>query len=440
MSEEGKREHKGSGNDFSLRTSDGSISKGRMILISLVPIMLVFPAFWGIMSYQSEMELRRELSWLHVDGKYIRDERGQIVFLRGTGLGDLSWQTRWAAERTPGDYQELTQRIEQLPKLTRNRANVIRVAITPNPGVTFPEDEHYPWNATLVDPYLNIWDTEIHPEIYDDQIDALVNLAQANNIYLILEFHGGFTSPGNIERYGGDPVGANSYTSALALDPTPWIDWHLHWVNRYVDTHFVVGFELWNEPWDAAFGYGNRDLGRERYIQMSLQCVEAISNANPKALMILTSAPYGYIHQDFIDLHPLPYNVVYGWHSYYNKWPDYWKQEYAVGDWEKAYNKTLLKLQKDHLGKALEAELPLIATEFGWYAIPQMEPGWDHQMHDYLSILNDWDTNWFVWLWWGESDQLGLANDFHYSELSPQGVIWAQYLWDGIQPPIGSTR
>ena len=122
---------------------------------------------------------------------------------------------------------------------------------------------------------------------------------------------------------------------------------------------------------------------------------------------------------------------------HYNKWPDYWKQEYAIGDWEAAYNKTLFKLERDHIGKAVAAGLPIVATEFGWYAIPEMEPGWDHQMHHYLSILNDWDTNWFVWLWWGEPDQLGLASNFHYSSLSPQGVIWAQYLWDGIQPPIG---
>jgi hypothetical protein len=411
-----------------------SKEKGRLILAFTVPILLSFPALWGIITYPWEKEaIERELSWLHVDGRYIKDEKDRIVYLRGTGVGDLTWSTRWAGERAPGDLDELIQRINQLPRLTGDRANVIRVAITPNPKVTFPEDMYYPWNATLVDVQMNIWETEIHPEVYNEQVDAIVSLAGSNNIYLIIEFHCGFTSPENIGRYGDDPLGYNSYVAALALDPTPLIDWHLHWVNRYVDNHVVVGFEIWNEPWDAAFGYGDRDFGRERYINMTLKVIDAIDRANPKALMILTSAPFGYIHQDFIDLHPLPYNVVYGWHSYYKGWPDYWKQEYAAGDWIAAFNKTLYKLQRDHIGKAMKAGLPLIATEFGWWARVDWEPAWDHQMHDYLSILNDWKTNWVVWSWWGNPQHMGLANNFDYTELSPHGKIWKKHLWDGIQ-------
>jgi hypothetical protein len=402
--------------------------KKEVLFGSLACIVLIVPAFLGVPYHHAVTPPYGEISWLHVDGKYLKDEREQIVYLRGTGVGDLSWRTRWTGEDFQGDYDMLTDRVNNLTRLTNGDANVIRVAITPNPKITYPEDEHYPWDAVLVDVKNNIWETEIHPEVYDDQVDAIVSLAKSNNIYLIIEFHCGFTSPGNIERYGGDPLGPNSYVAALALDPTPLIDWHLHWVNRYSDEPTVVGFEIWNEPWDAAFGHGDRDFGRERYIDMTLQVAEAIDRANPKALIILTSAPFGYIHQDFIDLHPLPYNLVYGWHCYYKGWPDYWKQEYAAGDWEAAYNKTLYKIQRDHIGKAMEAGLPIVSTEFGWWAREDLEPAWDHQMHDYLSILNDFETSWFVWSWWGNPQHMGLANNYNYSELSPQGEIWSEYL------------
>jgi hypothetical protein len=48
-------------------------------------------------------------------------------------------------------------------------------------------------------------------------------------------------------------------------------------------------------------------------------------------------------------------------------------------------------------------------------------------MNDYMGIINKLETNWYVWWWWDNPENLGLAND-GYSTLSPQGAIWAQYL------------
>lgn len=89
------------------------------------------------------------------------------------------------------------------------------------------------------------------------------------------------------------------------------------------------------------------------------------------------------------------------------------------------------------IGKAVAAGLPIINTEFGWYASaarpypdPKSEPRWEHQMADYLSIINKWETNWMTYAWWANPDNLGLATS-NYASLSPQGQVWVQYLGSG---------
>ena len=148
----------------------------------------------------------------------------------------------------------------------------------------------------------------------------------------------------------------------------------------------------------------------------------------------------GYSLIQYWPEHPLSGNVVYTWDSYYKWWPMDLKNPYYNKDWSMGYNKSYENIDRA-VGDALRANLPVLASEFGWYgpSAPlhphrNCEPEWERNMHDYMSIINDLETSWYMWWWWDNPSNLGLV-DNGFTELSPQGEIWAEYLWDGGQPP-----
>jgi hypothetical protein len=372
----------------------------------VVSLILLIPLFSATLIWPTPLPSPPGCSsfrqiWLHVDGKYIKDSCQQKVLLRGTAFGDLTWRTEWQGD--------IASRFNQLMKLTNGKANVIRVAISPDPQYQ-DGSEPRTWAPG-----------NIHPEVFDDDIDQLLSAVGQRKVYLIIEFHGGFNQ---------------SEATRIGQDPTDWINWILHFVNRYKFTPAVTGFEIYNEPYAPEFGGGNSILGEQRFMNMVTRCVKAINATNPKALIFVSSgfAPdyYSAVSQLYVD-NPLKGNVVYTWDAYYKNWPIDVKALYQNKDWSAAYAASYARI--DYLiGGALRANLPVFESEVGWngqsappYPDPNSEPQWDRNMNDYLSIVNGMETNWSVWWWWDNPDNLGLANS-GFATLSPQGQIWAQYL------------
>jgi len=352
------------------------------------------------------------ITWLHTDGKYLKTPSGQTIFLRGAAFGDLSWQTGWN-----GGLSFLELRINQYLNLANGKPNVIRCAITPLPEACYVGV--YPWNATLINPALNTWSTTIHPETYDAAVDQLVNLAANKKIRIIIEFHAGF---GYNSKYG------IAYEAALAADPTPWINWNLHFVNRYKNNPVVTGFEIWNEPWDGSFGNGNTQQGGILWHNMAQQAVNAIRSTNPNALILVASAsPFNFI-DNYWFTNPLGQNVVYTWDTYYKHWAYEWIPTcYDNGNFPLGLERMTDYLYRvSNIGKAaMEYNMPVWGSEFGWYG--NEWKNWEKQMADELDLLNQWETNWVVWWWWENIYNLGLANS-NYAALSPQGQVWAGHL------------
>ncbi len=372
------------------------------IVSSILLIPLLGAAFlWATPSPTPPKCFTFRQTWLHVDGKYIKDSCGQKVFLRGTAFGDLTWRTEWQGD--------IIYRFNQLMNLSNGKANFIRVAISPDPQFQ-DQSEPRTWAPG-----------NIHPEVFDDDVDQLLSLATQRKIYLIIEFHGGLNQ---------------SEATRIGQDPTDWINWILHFVNRYKLTPTVTGFEIYNEPYAPNFGDGNISLGEQRFKNIVAQCVQAITAANPKALIFASSgfAPeyFNGVSQFYVD-NPLKGNVVYTWDAYYKNWPIGIKTLYQNRDWKAAWNASYARI--DYLiGKALRANLPVLESEVGWrgqtapaYPDASSEPQWDRNMDDYLSIINVLETSWCVWWWWDNPDNLGLANA-GFVNLSSQGRIWVQYL------------
>jgi hypothetical protein len=315
------------------------------------------------------------LTWLHTDGKYIKNEYGTTVFLRGVALGDLSWRI---------DFQGgITYRINQLVKLTAGKVTVIRVAISHAPST-------YGWAL----------DT---PEVFDPAMDELMSVAVANNIYVWTNFHGTY-----------DPDLVNEFKR----NPTRLINWHLHFINRYKDIPNFLGIEVWNEP-------PTDYLTWTEWRNISQQVYNAVRAANPKALIIVAGYDYSRINQEWVD-NPLGAQAVYSWDSYwYHLDYNYYQKPYYDGDYTTGYARMLqYLLDWANIG----APLPIICSEFGWRPQDNLQA-----CNDWFKIMNLYDNNWACWMWWGNPANYGLATDSTYTELTPHGKILAQYL-SGLPP------
>ena len=331
------------------------------------------------------------LTWLHVDGHDIKNELNETIYLRGAAFGGMgeSGLAYWN-----GGKDQLVDMMAAYVNLSghtadSNKANVIRVCTGIIPG--------YGWD----------------PSVMDAAVDDIVSLARANGIYIVVEFHGGLTE---------------NESTQLANNPSPLINWFLHWVNRYKDNPAVCGFEIYNEPYAPNFADGDSTLGQARWVEMVQQMVANITAANSKALIFVSSAFPGFNQVgDYWIENPLQGNVVYTWDWYYKDFPSQVKQAYEDGQFEYAKN-LMNKAIYDAAGKAVvEGNLPVLNSEFGFspgeYSDPQI-------MDDYLEAMNQYENSWYEFWWWSNPNQQGLVMN-NYTQLSAQGVSWAKYLWQG---------
>ena len=314
------------------------------------------------------------LTWLHTVGKALKNDQGQTVILHGAAFGGLgeSGLTYWN-----GGKSNLERMMQQYVFLSGGKANVIR-ACTSNV---------FGWG---------------HPEVFDAALDDLVSLAGQNHIYVVVEFHG--VAWGSLE------------VQRLKSNPADWINWFLHFVNRYKSNPVVAGFEIWNEP-------SSSDFTQVQWRNIAAQCYNAIHTANPRALVIVASVPFGSVSQDWVN-HPLGSQAVYGWDNYEKDWSTYWTDPYVAGDASGGRAMTQYFLDTYVFGNASRANLPTWGTEFGWY---MTEPAWSQNMNDYLAYLGVQAVNYYVFWWWSNPSNLGLAAS-NYNGLSPQGQIWAANL------------
>jgi len=306
------------------------------------------------------------LGWLHTDGSKIKDDTGQIVYLRGVAYGNLASLFHW---------QNLDLKFSQM--LVLLGTPVIRCAISPAPDGN--------------------WTGWTNPEFFDVAVDQLVNLCIANKVYMVIEFHG---------------ISNAGIVAALKADPSPWIDWLLHFVNRYKSIPNVCGFEIWNEPSSGLFT-------QAEWRTIAVPCYNTIHAANPNALIIVASVPFTAINQDWID-NPLGDQAVYSWDSYYHNWGAYYNDPYDAADYVTGKERMTALLYES---KHINASLPIWNTEFGWTQTDNLQA-----CQDYFDLMNEANNSWYCWWWHGNPANYGLVTDEAFTTLTSYGSILETHL------------
>ena len=324
--------------------------------------------------------------WLHISGKNVIDEFGNQVFLRGAAMSGLeSFGYPRPAYWHGANFEAFITEPAKLGK----KPNVIRI-----PCVLW---EYWPWvtGATF----------EHDIALMEDAMDYAVNFAVENDIYVALDFHG---------------VKDEQY-HLIGEDPTLWINWMLHWVERYKHLPNVI-YELWNEPWIEGFGDGDLALGRQRWISMVNRFCQEVTAVHPKALFIVAAEDVTVL--DYWINNPLPYNVVYAFAYYYFHFDyDWYLKPYADGDYTLAYE----RVRNWFINyRRINAPIPLICKEFGWGSgLDVKEPAFDINMMHVFSLWTEFELHWYQWIWGTRS--YGMANS-DWTLRDPTGIIWAQSL------------
>lgn len=314
-------------------------------------------------------------SWIHTDGPLLRNSNNEQVLFQGAAIVNLgeSGLSSWNCNITDVMYQYYT--------LFEGKANVIRI-------------------ATGLDAANGNWS---NVQVFYSALDEVINLAYQYQINVVIEFHGGL----NQSAFNNMMLNPNS---TLGL-------WFTDLATRYLTNATVIGFELYNEP--------NGDWTNQTSWRTFMNnIVDEIDAVNPNALQIVASVPFGSISSDYIS-NPMPYNVVYGFDFYYGNEDNYWKEDYAAGNWTGGFTKTDTMIRAYAIYGA--NNLPKWETEFGYfndyaptYPDANNEVEWERQMADHIQVLATNNVNYYIYDFSFGLDNMALHSG---NALTPYGQV-----------------
>ena len=290
---------------------------------------------------QSSCNGDRDLPWLHTDGRWFKDERDNLVTLRGISF--CGFDNEWG-ERVLPDFKE------KIAKVTNGTngwyPNVLRLPIKDYHLDTFSLEEVYQTLKAGVDECVN------------------------QRVYCIIDWH-----PVDGEK-GAD------WRSPKTQQRTR--DFWRYMAPRFKDYSNVI-FELYNEPGYPKQVTAENWLGWRKVAQ---QWVNLIREQAPRSIISIGSPLWSQIIQ-FAPEYPFQgENLAYVNHTYpgmEQSWPRELGIEY---DWEQVF------------GKAAD-KVPLFMTEFGWQADAEWTFGkattanFGQPMKDFLNDRPN--INWTIW-------------------------------------------
>lgn len=408
----------------------------------------------------SQGTISPKLSALHTDGKYIKDELGNVVLLRGVCLYEVPSYVDHLKYNKP-----ITAYVARLKELG---INYVRLPV-------------------------NKPDWDVNNDTNGDGIGA------RDFNYQVID---AFTKAG-IYVFVGLMYGvSSSEEQSWAANPQIVIDWYINnIINRYQNNK-GVNIYVWNEPHYGVWGGSNLGGGITSGYWNAMKAIcQALHEANPNLLIIVhadtwTSAGFSRVLQT--DPIPTP-NVIYTWHYYYcyaptyNPYlgwmtgvsdPDYQElvnrgmpfyQSYYYGNYTQARQEFEKWLYDNYLWVPTELNLTIVNDEFGftgdeepyfsyrackecgWYghvtdtldapdgnhvqqpypnvtycpicgaALPRprehVEPGWPQCMRDLIEIMEKYYCSWNYFAWWTKTYAgYGLTLD-DMTTLSQTGLV-----------------
>ena len=386
-----------------------------IILLTATIFFPVIPTVLGSSGYQtlsSHGMIKYDednANWLHTDGRWIKDESGNIVELKGAGLSDIVYDVGFSWYRhheVPATYDWL-KRIGV--NLVRQQINMLY------------------WNDNI-----NVTDVNGVTKTYQQLVDDIVQWCLERGIYVELDWASDRQEMMQDAKkpYLQDPVGSG------------WIDFLVELATRYKDYPNVWICPM-NEPPATVTEWRNAVS----------QAIQGIRSVAPNIMILVqpSTATWNPVDDFSGNLLPFP-NIVYGYHHYYYAdlgslagydWPpNPYAQAYHNGRLEEA--KALLEQKLvNECFRLMDEGVPVVVDEFGVDTgdDENPRPNWDVEIKDLYEIMNKYKVPFAQWAWHGEWDinpdpNRRIKNTMLYGDCSKLNILGELFVdYSGVKPP-----
>lgn len=330
--------------------------------------------------------------WLHTDGRWIKDDVGNTVWLLGVGRHEMWWAFDVNHRNPDGTYwykiHEVESQYELLKNYTSGRVNLVRVGLN---------SYHWRTNPSMPDVDGNV-------KSYRQYCDDIVDWCSKRGMYVILSWF-------------ADTDDQNTWTMTKkqkVLAGGSLHDFFIQFWNevsaRYADIPNAL-FDPINEPYF-------RD--KAAVTDLLIEVITVIRNNAPDNI-IAVGHPDTLRNMFSSGYFPLPFNnLIYGYHDYYRGYwqgyPQGYEEYYINGDfetakieYEKVLDEWLFSIQRDY-------NVPTMMDETGYWYKPDEYINHDKQMWDFYEIMREHQTGFVQWCWsgcWSAAQDDSRDIDYH---------------------------
>lgn len=323
------------------------------------------------------------MQWLHIDGKYLKDELNRIITLKGVNESLYHMRSDWGGKLD----------LVYCPKLEELAPNVVRLCIAQGTFSTYKAD-----------------------------VDWVIAWCKQRNIRVILDCHLLGDQPTD---YPWPDIPVGWFYDAPSGEQ--WMSWWESVVTAYKDEPTVCGIGLLNEPHELPT---INDL--LAWKSRAEACVRRVKAINPNIIPFVSGSwampfwspdqlnqPIPFFQQDpafehkaVFEIHVYPYYVFYQnykqWHSY-TFMEHYLARRYDTG-WEEMQRQLEDAVASPdyagHWGIYGLGEIPIFSGEIGYdptfEGITNGDFPNDVQLRltlDYIKLCNKHEIGYAYWLW-----------------------------------------
>lgn len=345
--------------------------------------------------------------FLKAEGKYIVNEKGEKVLLRGMGLGGWMLQEGYML-RFPNEGQQhrIKARIEEV--IGKEKTQEFYDAWLANHARKIDIDSMKSWgfNSVRLAMHYNLYTLPIEEEPVKGEntwlekgfamTDSLLSWCKANNMYLILDLHAAPGGQGNDFNISDrDPNKPSLWDSEE--NQNKMIALWTKLAERYVDEPWIAAYDLINEPnWgfvDPNDKHGLNEPKNEPLKKLLVACTEAIRKIDKKHIIIIEGNGWGNNYNGMLPT--WDDNMVLSFHKYWNH-----NNQGAIQNFLDKREKYNVPIWLGETGENsnvwfTEAIILMEKNEIGWAWWPLKKLGFNNPLEinlpeGYQELLNYW--------------------------------------------------
>jgi endoglucanase len=354
-------------------------------------------------------------NFLRVSGDKIINQKGDIIYLRGFGLGGMLHMENFI-DGYPANEQAMR---EGLMKMVGERKynlyfdNFLKSYFTDADAAYI---RSLGLNLVRIPVNYHLFEDDMNPRVIKEgafaYLDSVIARCARHHIYTIIDLH---ALPGaqNQHWHSDNPTHEASFWLHKDFQDRALLLWEAI-ANRYKNQPWVAGYDLINEPADPS---------GEKLFSYYKRLRNAILKIDPNHILFLEGDRYAVDFSKFTEIWD---NVVYTNHDYATPgfisggdYPGYTRGKYYDRD----------TLEKDFLKKTefiFSRHVPVWVGEFGpVYTGDLQKDEMRYQvLKDQLAYYDKYKVSWCIWLY----KDMGLQAIMHQKENTPYMQLVSKFL------------